>query len=137
MSFHANAQILLDEDFETASTNTYSTPIANGSGWTTVNSYNGSTMKYNWTNYYNEKGTLSGKHVASCDGAMFPSDAAGHGPREEILISPELNLDNTYQLSFDWKVSPMAFQSKTLYDLQVRIVENNDIKNAETIFLNS
>ena len=134
MSFHANAQILLDEDFETASTNTYSTPIANGSGWTTVNSYNGSTMKYNWTNYYNEKGTLSGKHVASCDGAMFPSDAAGHGPREEILISPELNLDNTYQLSFDWKVSPMAFQSKTLYDLQVRIVENNDIKNAETIF---
>ena len=38
------AQTLLDEDFETASTETYSQPVADG--WTTVNSYTGSKKNY-------------------------------------------------------------------------------------------
>ena len=125
-----NAQTILDEGFETSSTETYSQPVAEG--WTTVNSYTGSSKDKVWANYYSSNGTITGKHVAQCDGALFSED--GVGPREEILLTPELDLNNTYQLSFDWKVSPQAFQEKTLYDLQVRIVKNGDVKNAETIF---
>lgn len=126
----ANAQTILDEGFETGSTETYSQPVAEG--WTTVNSYSGSTTKFNWSNYYSEKGTITGKHVAQCDGASYQDE--GQGPREEILLTPELDLNNTYQLSFDWKVSPQAYMDTHRYDLQVRIVENGDVNNAETIF---
>ena len=125
-----HAQTILDEGFETGSTETFSQPVADG--WTTVNSYTGTNSKYVWSNYYYEKGTITGKHVACCDGASYEDD--GQGPREEVLLSPELNLDNTYQLSFDWKVSPQAFMDKYMYDLQVRVVKNGDLKNAETIF---
>ena len=93
----ANAQTILDEGFETGSTETFSQPVAEG--WTTVNSYSGSTTKFNWSNYYSEKGTITGKHVAQCDGASYQDE--GQGPREEILLTPELDLNNTYQLSFD------------------------------------
>lgn len=126
------AQTILDEGFETSSTETISQPVAEG--WTTVNSYSGSTPDFVWANYYSEKGTITGKHVAQCDGHSYGDTDDGAGPREEILLSPELNLDNTYQLSFDWKVSPQAFEAKTMYDLQVRIVKGDDVKNAETIF---
>lgn len=125
-----NAQTILDEGFETDSKETFSQPVAEG--WTTVNSYTGSSLDKVWANYYSSNGTITGKHVAQCDGAMYDSD--GEGPREEVLLSPELDLNNTYQLSFDWKVSPMAFNENTLYDLQVRIVKGDDLKNAETIF---
>ena len=125
-----NAQTILSEGFETSSTETYSQPVADG--WTTVDSYSGSAPQFKWSNYYSANGTITGKHVAQCDGASYQDD--GQGPREEILLSPELNLDNTYQLSFDWKVSPQAFEEKRMYDLQVRIVKNDDVKNAETIF---
>lgn len=132
------AQTILDEDFETSNTdaeNNVTRPVAKGDGWTTIDSYTGTTAKYKWMNYYYEKGTIGGTHVAMCDGTIFSDEGAdGAGPREEILLTPELNLDNTYQLSFDWIVSPMAANPKTLYDLQVRIVENGDIKNAENIF---
>ena len=137
-SVSLSAQTILDEDFETSNTdaeNSITRPVAKGDGWTTVDSYTGTTAKYKWMNYYYEKGTIGGTHVAMCDGSIFGDEGEdGTGPREEILLSPELNLDNTYQLSFDWIVSPMAAQAKSLYDLQVRIVENGDVKNAETIF---
>lgn len=133
-------KVLLDEGFETdyvradEDASPYSRPVASGAGWTTVDSYSGSKPQYNWTNYYYEKGTISGKHVAWCDGLTFSTDDDGAGPREEILLTPELNLDDTYQLSFDWQTSAMAFEAKTLYDLQVRVVKGDDLKNAETIF---
>lgn len=132
-------KVLLDEGFETdyvresEDDSPYSRPVAAGAGWTTVDSYTGDTPKYKWTNYYYEKGTISGKHVAFCDGLNFTS-TDGNGPREEVLLTPELTLDDTYQLSFDWQTSSMAFDAKTLYDLQVRIVKNGDLANAETIF---
>ena len=63
--------------------------------------------------------------MAYCDGQMF-SGADGAGPREEILLTPELDLDDTYQLSFDWQTSQVAFSAKSLYDLQVRIVKRGD-----------
>ena len=133
-----NAQTILDEDFETSnvdSENPITRPVAKGGGWTTIDSYTGSKAAYKWANYYNEKGTIGGTHVAQCDGAMYADDGAdGTGPREEMLLTPELNLDNTYQLSFDWKVSPMASSKNSLYDFQIRVIVNDDVKNAETIF---
>ena len=129
-----NAQTLLDEDFETTQTDTnYSRPVAKGDGCTTVDSYSGEKAQYNWLNHYNEKGTIRATHVAACDGPIL-SDGDGVGPREEILLTPELDLTDTYQLSFDWVVSPMYSQAKSLYDFQVRIVENGDVDNAETVF---
>ena len=104
-----------------------------------INSYNGDNFKYNWYNEYrdptNEKNILiSGGHCASVDAAIFTS-GEGTGPREEILLSPQLNLDDTYQLKFSFIVSPMNGQEDSLYDLQVRVVEGDeDVTKAETIF---
>ena len=131
----ATAQTILSEDFETESTETVSQPIAVGAGWTTVNSYTGDNASFNWHNYYAEKGTIGGKHVAGCDGPTYQSDPnGGFGPREEILLTPELNLDNTYELSFTFRVSPMNQYDASKYDLEVRVVEGGDLTNAETIF---
>ena len=131
----ADAQTILDEDFETQTTATYSQPVASGSGWTTVDSYSGSKASFVWHNYYAEKGTIGGTHVASCDGPTYATDpSGGFGPREEVLLTPELNLDNTYQLTFTWIVSPMNAYEASMYDLQVRVVENDDLANAETVF---
>ncbi len=135
MAPQAEAQTLLNEDFETTSTQSISQPVAAGEGWATVSSYTGSKPSFVWHNYYYEKGTIGGSHVASCDGPMFTSDGdGGFGPREEVLLTPELNLDNTYELSFSWIVSPMNCQESSMYDLQVRIVENDNLKDAETVF---
>ena len=70
-------KVLLDEGFETdyvrasEEDTPFSRPVASGQGWTTVDTYAGETPQYKWTNYYYEKGTISGKHVAYCDGQMF------------------------------------------------------------------
>lgn len=137
----ASAQTLLDEDFETDyvksddNASSYSRPVAKGEGWTTVDSYTGTKENYKWVNYYNAKGTISGKHVAMVDCPTYETGTGdGEGPREEILLTPELNLDDTYQLSFDWAASSMAFSPNSLFDLQIRIVKGGDIDNAETIF---
>lgn len=130
----SQAQTILDEDFETSSTETYSRPVATGQGWTTVDSYNGNKMSYRWHNYYASKGTITGKHVAGCDAPLTASDVDGAGPREEILLTPELDLNDTYELSFTWIVSPMISKPESLYDLQVRVVTDGNLDDAETVF---
>ena len=97
----ASAQTILNEGFETTSTDQYSPNFPDG--WSTVDSYTGNNDRYRWNVYYYEKGTMTGTHCASVDSPMFTGgEDGGEGPREEILLTPELNLDNTYQLSFDW-----------------------------------
>ena len=131
----AKAQTILNEGFETSSTESVSQPVAAGEGWTTVNSYSGSKNTFVWHNVYSEDGYITGKHAASCDGPTFESDTnGGFGPREEILLSPELDLNDTYQLSFTFKVSPMNAYDASRYDLQVRVVEDGDLADAETVF---
>lgn len=132
----AQAQTILSEDFETESTTLISQPVAAGEGWTTVDSYKGSKASYVWHNYYTnseENPTINGKHCASCDGPISYS-ADGKGPREEILLSPELDLNDFYELNFIFKVSPMNAYDNSRYDLQVRVVEGNNLAGAETIF---
>lgn len=138
-ALHAGAQTLLDEGFETGSTTSVSQPVAAGEGWTTVNSYQGTNASYVWHNYYVKpadgatNSTISGSCVAACD-APIGSGKDGAGPREEILLTPELNLDNTYELQFTWRVSPMNHADYSFYDLQVRIVTDGNLNTAETVF---
>lgn len=133
-------QTILEEDFETGLTKSTKEPLTRTEGWTTVSSYKGDKMEYNWFNYYcdpNSEGgpTLFGGNCAACDGPISSGASVdGQGPREEILLSPELDLNDTYQLQFSWKVSPMNNRDNSRYDLQVRVVTNNDINSAETVF---
>lgn len=139
LSAGAQAQTILDEGFETGNTGNALQPIASGSGWTTVNSYSGSNASYNWHNYYSDPNsqagaTISGACCASVDGPLMINPADGAGPREEILLSPELDLNDTYQLQFTFKVSPINCNENSRYDLQVRVVEGGNLAGAETVF---
>ena len=135
----ASAQTILEEDFETGNTGSKLTPVTRGEGWTVVNGYTGENATYNWYNYYHDPEsttgpTISGACCAAVDGPINVNTVDGSGPREEILLSPEVSLDDTYQLQFSWRVSPMNAQDNSRYDLQVRIVIGGDLKSAETIF---
>lgn len=133
------AQTILSEDFENGKTAHDYDRVAVGDGWTTINSYKGDERKFNWHNYYSDpKGeysssTISGANCAACDASIFEG-RDGSGPREELLITPELNLDGTYQLQFSWKVSPMNAYDNSRYDLQVRVITDDDVNGAETVF---
>lgn len=135
----ANAQTILSEDFETGNKGDTPLPVAVGEGWTTINSYKGDKTSYNWHNYYSNpngeytSSTISGEGCAACEGPYIYNED-GAGPREEILLSPELDLNGNYQLEFKFKVSPMNYKETSRYDIQVRVVTDGDLTGAETIF---
>lgn len=134
LTIGAKAQTILYEDFETEATEYCSEPVATDPGWTVING-SADGLQYNWHNYYTEKGHNTGsKHVACVDAKTYEAAGVGLGPREEILLSPEIDLNDTYQLSFDWSAGPMAWMNNSRYDLQVRVVTDGDVNNAETIF---
>lgn len=134
LTIGARAQTILYEDFETEATEYCSEPVATDPGWTVING-SADGLQYNWHNYYTEKGHNTGsKHVACVDAKTYEAAGVGLGPREEILLSPEIDLNDTYQLSFDWSAGPMAWMNNSRYDLQVRVVTDGDVNNAETIF---
>ena len=135
----ASAQTILEEDFETGATKSQATPLTRGEGWTVKSTYSGTNMLFNWFNYYSDPestsgSTISGAGCAACDGPTGGNNPDGAGPREEILISPELDLNDTYQLQFTWKVSPMNNRDNSRYDLQVRVITGDNLNTAETIF---
>ncbi|MBQ7663150.1 MAG: choice-of-anchor J domain-containing protein [Prevotella sp.] len=133
------AQTILEEDFETGATKSQSTPLTRGEGWTVVSSYSGTNYRYNWFNEYRDPesqsgATISGAGCAACDGPTGGTAPDGMGPREEILLSPELDLNDNYQLQFSWKVSPMNNRDNSQYDIQVRVVTGGNLNAAETVF---
>lgn len=140
LSFGAlNAQTILSEDFETGNTGSSPTPVAAGQGWTVINGYKGTNTKYNWNNYYSnadsESGaTISGNCCAMVDSPFSESEQDGLGPREEMLITPELDLNDTYELQFTFRVSPVNHTDRSKYDLQVRVITDGNVNGAETIF---
>lgn len=133
LPFAASAQVLLNEGFESGSTDGDFDPNF-PAGWETVDSYLGNETKYRWNVYYASKGTISGTHVASCDGQMFTFEPDGQGPREEILLTPELDLNDTYMLSFNWKAASASALEKKEYDLQVRVAVDGNVDGAQTIW---
>lgn len=136
----ASAQTILSEDFETGNKGDTPRPVTVGEGWTTVDSYKGSNAKYNWGNYYSDpKGeytssTISGEGCAACDAPFTYGNGDGIGPREEFLITPELDLNDNYQLTFKFRVSPVNHKEGSRYDLQVRVITGDNLSGAETIF---
>lgn len=134
------AQTILEEGFETGNTGNNLQPVASGEGWTVVNSYNGPNANYTWHNYYSKPdseggGTITGACCAAVDGPFYAGDNLdGIGPREETLLTPELNLNDTYQLQFTFRVSPINSSPSSKYDLQVRVVIDGDLAGAETVF---
>lgn len=137
--FTANAGTILTENFETGNTGLAPTPITVGEGWTTVNSYEGTETRYNWHNYFTDPTVeglaIEGSNCARVTAPMYVGFTPdGYGPREEVLLSPEINLDDNYQLKFSWSVGPMAAYDDSRYDLQVRVVSGDNLSGAETIF---
>lgn len=136
----AFAQTLLDEGFETGNTGSALTPVAAGEGWTVVNGYTGTKATYNWHNYYaNPEGESGGTITGACCAAVdapfsVASSLDGIGPREETLLTPELDLNDTYRLQFTFIVSPVNCQEGSKYDIQVRVVTDDNLAGAETIF---
>ncbi len=127
----ASAQTLLDEGFEISSTESYTDVLPDG--WTTKDAYAGNTLKYRWCTAYSEKGIITGTHAAQVDAPMFAGDD-GAGPRQEVLLTPELDLNDTYQLSFDWKAASASALENDEYDFKVKVVVDGDIENAATLW---
>lgn len=137
----AAQNIILSEDFESGAETTTGGNDATlvdpnmPDGWEVKSTYEGNKALYRWHNYFSAKGTIGGRHVASCDAVMFDADhPSAFGPKEEILLTPELNLDDTYQLSFDWKAASASALENKEYDFQVRVVVDNNMETAETIW---
>jgi len=135
------AQTILTEGFETGNKGENPTPVTENSGWTVSGDYQGEVIKYRWHNQYNaprEDGTPTGMVGTNCATVDCPiiDQEDGAGPREEYLITPELNLNDNYELSFMFYVSPMNSMDRSRYDLQVRVLSagETDPSQAETIF---
>ena len=124
------AQTILEEDFETGTTKSAKTPLTHGDGWTTINSYTGENMLYNWFNYYadpeSQAGpTLSGANCAACDAPVNVNPVDGSGPREEILLSPE-------ELNIIWKLRRVLHALDTQQALELVLSKLKKTKsNAE------
>lgn len=129
----ASGQTLLDEGFEgSGSAQTAKLP----DGWTTVKGYTGNNIDYNWSIAYSSKQEpMSGYNYAKVSAPMFnPTD--GKGPREEWLVTPELKLDDTYQLSFWWYAAAASSLRDKEYELQVRVIDQST-NETTTIFSSS
>ena len=126
----SQAQTLLDEGFEdipgTATTATLP------DGWERVGSYAGTNLNYRWSLGYTSSGTtMSGHRYAFADAPTWedPNATDAFGPREDILYTPAVLLDNTYQLAFDWKAAAYGVLEKGEYTFQVGIY---DVATGET-----
>lgn len=124
----ANAQqgYLLNESFSLDEGGPLEATRTLPEGWTTVDQYTGDDIRYNWAVQYDERASImTGSNYMAVDGSMFAttSDEDGAGPREEILLTPELDLNGTYQLTFQWKAAAKSSLADGEYELQVRVLD--------------
>lgn len=137
---NGHAQTILDEGFEgyeQRDTTYYAKDFPEG--WT----YEGSGVStksdyYTWAvETYGRNGSypsMSGHAWLYMDAPTYDGDPrGGFGPRTERLLTNELTLDNTYQLTFDWKAAPAYVNDYKSYTLKVYAV--NSETNAETLLL--
>lgn len=125
---NSQAQTILNEDFEgyeQRSATYYSDNFP--SGWT----YEGSGVQttceyYVWKveSYQGKVPSMTGHGWLFMDAPTYNGDKkGGFGPRKERILTPELNLNNTYQLTFDWKASPAMVNKNKWYTLKVYAVD--------------
>lgn len=119
---------LLDEGFENMTNTSKSDDLPDG--WTKVSGYTGSNLGYRWTSGYSSSGsTMTGHHYVYADAPTYSGAADGFGPRKEILLTPELTLSGTYQLSVDWEAAAYSALHNGDYKLQIAVV---DVAKADT-----
>ena len=131
----ANAQTLLDEDFERTQSDVATTEFPEG--WTTITEYAGSHTGYRWTIAKSSKSssTMTGYYYAYCDAPTYDKgDGDGVGPRKDYIITPAMTLDNTYQLAFDWKAAAAACLNDRAMTLQVAIIDMANPSDTTVIF---
>ncbi len=128
------AQTLIDEGFEDVP-GTSATETLPG-GWERVNTYSGATVGYRWTiGYTANGGTMSGHRYAYCNAPTYiAAGRDGVGPRKEVLLTPAVELDNTYQLSFDWEAAAASVLNKGEYTLQVAVIDMAAPSDTTVIF---
>ena len=141
VGLNVQAQAIIDEGFE----NTQGTSATEvfPDGWTRQNTYAGNHVGWRWTIGYSENGTtMSGHYYAYCDAptSLYNEEMrSGKGPREEILFTPELDLDGTYKLTFDWEAAAYSVLSQGNNTLQVAVFEGEtktiilDITNEQQV----
>ncbi|MDO4510637.1 MAG: choice-of-anchor J domain-containing protein [Bacteroidales bacterium] len=135
MALSVNAQTLLDEDFEHTRSDVATTQFPDG--WTTITSYTGSHTGYRWTigKSSNANSTMGGYYYAYCDAPTYDKgDNDGVGPRKDIIVTPEMTLNGTYQLAFDWEAAAYACLSQKAMTLQVAVIDMAAPKDTTVIF---
>lgn len=117
--FSLNAQTILDENFNGVDVN-YDDRYAALSidGWTQIDKDASLEFPKRWCVY------ASGKRESVENRAWIDATDYTSTPKLgcDYLLTPLLDLDGTYQLSFQWSSSGMALDAKQ-YDFQVRVVE--------------
>ena len=120
----ASAQTLIDEGFENVPGTQTTATLPNG--WEMVKQYPGANLNYQWAVHYSSSGTtMSGHKYAACDAPTYsdPNNMDALGPRTEILLTPAVLLDNTYQLAFDWEAAAYGVLEQKQYTLKVGVVD--------------
>ena len=119
-----SAQTLIDEGFEDVPGVATTTVLP--AGWERIGTYAGSNLNYQWAVHYSENGsTMSGHKYAMCDAPTYadPNTKDAWGPRQDILLTPAVELDDTYQLAFDWEAAAYGVLSQGQYTFKVAIVD--------------
>lgn len=127
-TFMVNAQnrYILNESFTNEDEGPLETTRTLPEGWSTIDSYTGENLDYYWAIHYDERATsMTGTNFCAVDASMFAtsSDEDGAGPREELLLTPELDLDDTYQLTFQWKAAAKSSLGDKEYEFEVRVLD--------------
>ena len=117
---------LLNEGFEGGQAKDYTRSLPDG--WTRVDGVNNPTeIYYNWVVGYNEGGnTMTGQRFLYVDAPTYDNGSKDLGPRTERVLTPELNLDDTYRLSFNWKAAYHSAIELKEYDLHVYVIDMAD-----------
>ena len=124
LTMTTNAQTLIDEGFEDVAGTVTTTSLP--AGWECVSQYTGANLNYRWAIHYSESGsTMSGHKYAMVDAPTYadPNNKDAWGPRKEVLLTPAVELDDTYQLAFDWEAAAYGVLEQKQYTLKVGIVD--------------
>ena len=124
--------VLLSEDFESVPYGGDKVIDALPDGWSSVNGYEGPNARFRWHVYRQSENPV--QQCAACDGPFSDKEDAAQ-IKEEILLTPELTLGGTYQLSFEWSAPSASPLENKEYDFQIRVIEEgSDPKAVEPIW---
>jgi len=134
----ANAQYLLNESFDNDQFTTsggVTTDLPDG--WTRQDQYSGTNNDYRWGVYYTSQSSnsITGSYALKCDAPMFSDEEDGKGPRVERVLTPELDLQDSYLLTFQWAAAAKSSLEDKEYELQVRVLDLTT--NTETTIFNT